>query len=180
MDNKEMKAIIESLLFTWGDPLDLEDIAKILEIDKSNVYKVIKEMIDDFDHNKRGLRIIKMDNSYQIGTRPEHYNWLKKLKEQKPPKSLSNATLETLSIIAYKQPVVKSDIDYIRGVKCDRALKTLIERNLVKELGRLEKTGRPIIYGTTKEFLRLFSLESLNELPELERIERELNEIKKE
>lgn len=179
MDKQEIKAIIESLLFTWGEPLALTEIAKIINIDKKNVAKIVDEMIDDFDYHRRGLRIIKIDNSYQIGTRPEHYNWLKQLRERESPKSLSNATLETLSIIAYKQPVVKADIDYIRGVKCDRALQTLIDRNLVKELGRLERTGRPIIYGTTKEFLRLFSLESLDELPELERIKSELNKIKK-
>ena len=116
-----------------------------------------------------------MKDSYQIGTRPEHYDWIKKLYHQKPPKNLSNAALETLSIIAYKQPVIKSEIEYIRGVKCDKAIETLIERNLVQELGRLDRTGRPIIYGTTKEFLKLFSLESLDDLPDLKEIEEKLN-----
>ena len=175
MDTREIKAIIEALLFTWGDPLAIDDISEILELNKEDIEIMLKEMIDDFDYNRRGLRIIKMKDSYQIGTRPEHYDWIKKLHHQKPPKNLSNAALETLSIIAYKQPVIKSEIEYIRGVKCDKAIETLIERNLVQELGRLDRTGRPIIYGTTKEFLKLFSLESLDDLPDLKEIEEILN-----
>lgn len=176
MDKREIKAIIEALLFTWGDPLSLKDISEIVKIDEKELSITMQELIDDFDFNRRGLRIVKMNSSYQIGTRPEHYDWIKKLHQQNPPKNLSNAALETLSIIAYKQPVIKSEIEYIRGVKCDRAIETLIERNLVEELGRLERTGRPIIYGTTKEFLRLFSLESLNDLPDMDKIEKELKE----
>lgn len=176
MDKREIKAIIESLLFTWGDPLSIDDIGQILELDTKYLEDILKEMIDEFDYNRRGLRIVKVENTFQIGTRPEHYDWVKKLHQQKPPRNLSNAALETLSIIAYKQPVIKSDIEYIRGVKCDKAIETLTERNLIKELGRLERTGRPILYGTTSEFLKLFSLESLDDLPNLENIEDKIHE----
>lgn len=176
MDKREIKAIIESLLFIWGDPLSIEDISEILEMDKDELQIILKEMMDEFDYNRRGLRIIKMDDTFQIGTRPEHYDWIKKLHQQKPPKNLSNAAMETLSIIAYKQPVIKSDIEYIRGVKCDKAIETLMERNLVEEVGRLDRTGRPILYGTTSEFLKLFSLESLDDLPDLGEIEEKLND----
>ncbi|HLR20423.1 MAG TPA: SMC-Scp complex subunit ScpB [Tissierellaceae bacterium] len=179
MDKKKVKAIIEALLFTWGDPLSLNDISEIMHIDMEELAKIMKEMIDDFNYEQRGLRIIRINNSYQIGTRPEYYDWIKQLQKQDPPKSLTNAALETLAIIAYKQPVIKSDIDYIRGVKSDRALQTLTERGLIKELGRLDRPGRPIIYGTTKEFLKLFSLESLDELPDLDRIEEELKKLEK-
>ncbi|MBC8590554.1 SMC-Scp complex subunit ScpB [Wansuia hejianensis] len=177
MDDREIKAIIEGLLFTWGDPLNIKDICNILNIDKKRTFNIMKELIDDFDYNRRGLRIVQMEDYYQIGTRPEHYDWIKKLNNAPSKKSLSNAALETLSIIAYRQPVIKSEIEYIRGVKCDRALETLTMKGLIKELGRLEKPGRPIIYGTTEEFLKSFGLQSLDDLPLLEEIEQNLDNI---
>ncbi len=179
MDKRELKSIIEALLFTWGDPLDIRDIAKIIDLPLGETRKLLEELMDELDYQRRGLRIVRMENSYQIGTRPEHFDWLKKLKKQRPAKTLSNAALETLSIIAYKQPIIKSDIEFIRGVKCDRVIQTLIERELVEEQGRLDRTGRPIIYGTTDEFLKIFSLKDIRELPDLEKVNRELieNEI---
>ena len=170
MDIREIKSIIEGLLFIWGDPLSLDDISEILEIDKEEINNLMDDMIDDFDFNRRGIRILKVNDTYQLATRPEHFDWIKKLNHTKPNKSLSTAAMETLSIIAYKQPVIKSEIDNIRGVKSDRSIETLIEKNLVTELGRLERIGRPIIYGTTNEFLRLFSIESLEDLPAMEEI----------
>ena len=168
MENRELKSIIEALLFTWGDPLELKDIASIIEKEESQVEKLLEEMISEFDYNRRGIRIMKINNSYQLSTRPEHFEWIKKLSSPKFTKSLSNAALETLSIIAYRQPIIKSDIEAIRGVRCDKAIETLIERGLVVELGRLEKVGRPILYGTTDLFLKTFGLESLDQLPPLE------------
>lgn len=167
MDLKEIKSIIEALLFTWGDPLETKDIATILELDKKEIDKIMKEMMNDFDYNMRGLRIIKIKESYQLATRPEHFQWLKKLSNPKTSKNLSNAALETLSIIAYRQPIIKSDIEAIRGVRCDKAIETLVDKGLVVEIGRLEKVGKPIIYGTTDNFLRSFGLESLEDLPPL-------------
>lgn len=167
MDDKEIKSIIESLLFTWGDPLDIKDIASILELPESEVSLRMKELMDELDYNRRGLRIIRINNSYQIGTRPEHFQWIKKLNNNDMNKNLSNAALETLSIVAYRQPIIKADIEAIRGVRCDRVLQTLVERKLVCEMGRLDKTGRPIIYGTTDEFLKSFGLESIDKLPSL-------------
>jgi segregation and condensation protein B len=168
MDKREIKSIIEGLLFTWGDPLELKDLSSVLDLDIKELEVIMKELIDDFDYNRRGLRIIKFNSLYQIGTRPEHYEWIKKLNNKKNTKNLSNASLETLSIIAYKQPIIKSDIENIRGVRSDRAIDTLIDKNLVTELGRLERTGRPILYGTTEEFLKYFGLESISELPQIE------------
>jgi segregation and condensation protein B len=168
MDNaREVKSIIEGLLFAWGDPLEIKDLSSVLDIEVSELESILKEMIDDFNYNRRGLRIIKFNNSYQIGTRPEHYEWISKLNQDKYKKNLSNASLETLSIIAYKQPIIKSDIESIRGVKCDRALDTLMKKNLIKEMGRLERAGRPILYSTTDEFLKYFGLENLKDLPHL-------------
>ena len=168
MDYKEMKSIIIGLLFTWGDPLELKDISNVLDRPEKEVQQVIKELIDDLDFNRSGLRIIKFNNSYQIGTRPEHYEWIKKLNNTKNSKNLSNASLETLSIVAYRQPIIKAEIEAIRGVRSDKALETLIQRGLVAEVGRLEKTGRPILYGTTEDFLKHFGLESIDDLPAIE------------
>lgn len=180
MDIRELKSIIESLLFTWGDPLDIKDISSIVEVNEKEVSQVIQEMIDEFDYNMRGIRIIKVNNSYQLGTRPENFEWIKKLANPKITKNLSNAALETLSIIAYRQPIIKSDIEAIRGVRCDKAIETLMERGLIAEVGRLEKVGRPILYGTTDIFLRCFGLESLGSLPPLKDIVDDIDNIKKE
>ena len=176
MDTREIKSIIEGLLFVWGEPLSLDDISKILKMDKEEVKTIVEEMCDEFDYDRRGIRIVKANDTYQFSTRPEHYDWIKKLNHTKPNKSLSTAAMETLAIIAYRQPITKSEIDNIRGVKSDRSIETLIEKNLVKELVRLEKIGRPIIYGTTEEFLRLFSLESLEDLPALEEMVERIDE----
>ena len=160
MDIRELKSIIEALLFTWGDPLDIKDLSSILSIKENELSEIMDEIKDDFDYNRRGIRIIKVKDSYQLSTRSEHYEWIKKLSNPKLSRNLSNAALETLSIIAYRQPIIKSDIEAIRGVRCDRAIETLIEKGLIQELGRLERIGRPILYGTTEVFLRTFGLES--------------------
>lgn len=167
MDLRELKSIIEALLFTWGDPLDIADISSILDIKEKELEPIIQEMIDDFDYNMRGIRIIRINNSFQLGTRSEHFDWIKKLSNPKTTKNLSNAALETLSIIAYRQPVIKSDIEAIRGVRCDKAIETLMDRGLIVETGRMERAGRPILYGTTEVFLKAFGLENLKELPSL-------------
>lgn len=166
----ETKGIIEALLFTWGDPLDLKSISTILDLDESIVENLLEEMIQEFNEEERGLRIIRVNDSYQLGTRIEHFDYIKKL-NNRSKKSLSNAAIETLSIIAYKQPVTKSDIDNIRGVKSDRVIETLCEKKLIEELGRLDRPGRPIIYGTNENFLRYFGLESLDNLPDIDGFE---------
>lgn len=179
MDIREVKSIIEGLLFTWGEPLEIKEIAKVLDIKKDKLEDILKEMIDDFDYNRRGLRIIKIEDKYQLSTRPEHYEYIKKLSYSGVNRNLSNAAMETLSIIAYKQPITKVEIDHIRGVRSDRAISTLLERQMIEEVGRLDRPGKPIIYGTTDVFLRSFGLESLDELPELKNVEAtpdELNE----
>ncbi len=163
MDDKEIKSIIESLLFTWGDPLDIKDIASILDIELDEASALMKELMDELDYNRRGLRIIRINNTYQIGTRPEHFQWIKKLNNSTLNKNLSNAALETLSIVAYRQPIIKADIEAI------------IDRRLVCEQGRLERTGRPIIYGTTDDFLKSFGLETLDQLPSLNEINEDLD-----
>ncbi|NBI06609.1 SMC-Scp complex subunit ScpB [Senegalia massiliensis] len=167
MDKTQVKGIIEGVLYIWGEPLSIDSLHKILEINKKDIKCIIEEMIDEFDYNRRGLQIIKIKNSYQLATRPIHYDYIKKLMPEKTNKGLSNAALETLSIISYKQPITRVEIENIRGVKCDKSISTLIDKGLVEEKGRLDRTGKPIIYGTTDNFLRHFGLKDISELPKL-------------
>ena len=169
MDKREAKAIIESLLYVWGEPLSTSDIAEVLEIKKSKVSEIISEMIADFNFYRRGLQIKQINNKYQLVTRPEHYEWISKLCTPKNNKKLSNAALETLSIVAYKQPITRMEIEAIRGVKCDRSIYTLVQKELIKEVGRLDKPGKPILFGTTDEFLKYFGLISIEQLPVLKK-----------
>ena len=177
MEEREIKSIIEALLFIWGDPLCIKDILDILEIEEKQIKEILDNMIDEFNFDRRGLRIIRIKDTYQLCTRPEHHQWISKLSQGKTTKSLSTAALETLSIIAYGQPITKNAIETIRGVRCDKAVETLLDRKLIEEKGRLERTGRPIIYGTTMEFLRYFGLENLDELPPLKDFEIDAHEI---
>ncbi len=171
MDDKEIKSIIEALLFTFGDPIEGKEIARVLDIPTNKVIDLLDQMQNEFDYARRGVRIVKFNKTYQLGTRVDHHEWIQSIVVGRNKKSLSNAALETLSIIAYKQPVTKSEIDYIRGVKSDRSLETLIGRRLVIEKGRLDKPGKPIIYGTSDEFLKYFGLQSLKDLPDIEDFE---------
>ncbi|KAB3532532.1 SMC-Scp complex subunit ScpB [Alkaliphilus pronyensis] len=165
MNVEYIKAIIEAVLFAWSDPISIKEISKVIDLDLKTTERIIASMIDEFNFTKRGIQIIRMNDYVQLATKPEHHQYIQKLLEPKQNKGLTQATLETLAIIAYKQPIPKSEIEGIRGVKCDRALSTLIEKELIEEKGRLEKTGRPIIYGTTLVFLKTFGLNSLNDLP---------------
>ncbi|WP_207289685.1 SMC-Scp complex subunit ScpB [Senegalia massiliensis] len=167
MDKIQIKGIIEGVLYIWGEPLSIDSLHKILEIDKNKIKNIMEEMINEFDYNRRGLQIIKIKNNYQLTTRPIHYDYIKKLMPEKTNKGLSNAALETLSIISYKQPITRVEIENIRGVKCDKSISTLIDKGLVEEKGRLDRTGKPIIYGTTDNFLRHFGLKDISELPKL-------------
>lgn len=167
MDKRELKSIIEALMFTWGDPLSVKDISSVLDLSRKETESILDDMKEEFDFLRRGVQILKVRDTYQLATRSDHFEWLKKLSVPKDSRTLSGAALETLSIIAYRQPIIKGEIEIVRGVKCDKAIATLLEKGLVKEAGRLEKTGRPRLYKTTDDFLKCFGLESLDELPEL-------------
>ncbi|MBS4539961.1 SMC-Scp complex subunit ScpB [Clostridium sp. D2Q-11] len=170
MDTRELKSIIEGVLYIWGEPLSIGSLSEVLEIDKDTIIEIMEEMINEFNYNRRGLQIIQIKDSYQLCTRSEHYEYIKKLVVQKNSKGLSNAALETLSIISYKQPITRVEIESIRGVKCDKSINTLIEKGLVEEKGRLDRTGKPIIYGTTDNFLKHFGLKDISELPKLKEL----------
>lgn len=174
MNKAKIKAIIEALLFVWGEPLSVNEISKILDIKKTDCRQILQEMQDEFTFENRGLRIVQFNDSYQLSTHPEHFEYISKLCTPKTNKSLSTAALETLAIIAYKQPITRADIESIRGVKCDKSINTLIEKDLIKEVGRVDKTGKPILYGTTENFLKSFGLRNIEELPEIDKF-KEIN-----
>lgn len=163
-----IKSVLESLLFAWGEPLNINEISRIMNMSPGNISKVMGELIDQFNQDEdRGLIIQKFGNSYQITTKKENFDFIQSLLQTTVNKSLSTAAMETLSIIAYKQPVTKVEIELIRGVKCSNVIKGLLDKGLIKEVGRLDKPGRPAIYSTTDEFLRHFGLNSIDELPAL-------------
>ena len=159
------KAAIEAVLFAMGDSLELSKIAKAIGHDTETTRKILQTMMDDYRREDRGIQIIELENAYQRCTKQEDYEYLVHIALQPLKAVLSDVMMETLSIIAYKQPVTRIEIEKIRGVKCDHAINKLIEYNLVQELGRLDAPGRPILLGTTEEFLRNFGVDSTEHLP---------------
>ncbi|MFE7062485.1 SMC-Scp complex subunit ScpB [Sutcliffiella sp. NPDC057660] len=168
MDIINWKSIVESLLFAAGDEgLTLKQLSTVLEIEESEALDAISALREDYQSSDRGIAIIELAGTFQLTTKKEHSVYLKKLVESPTSQSLSQAALETLAIVAYKQPITRTEVESIRGVKCERPLQTLAAKALVKEVGRAEGTGRAILYGTTKEFLDYFGLKNIKELPPL-------------
>ena len=178
MEEKNYKAIIEAILFTMGESVELEKIADAIELDKKTTKKLINEMMQEWNDEGRGVAIMELDGAYQMCTRTEMYEYLIRIAKQPKRRVLTDVLLETLSIIAYKQPVTKMEIEKIRGVSSDHAVSKLVEYNLVCELGRLDAPGRPLLFGTTEEFLRSFGVHSVDELPVLSPVQ--LEEFKQE
>ena len=165
MEIKKIESIIEAILFTMGDSVEVSRIAKVIEHDVDTTRKIIHNMMDRWEAEERGVRIIELNDSFQMCTKKEMYEYLIKIAKQPRRYNLSDVVLETLSIVAYKQPVTRQEIEKIRGVKSDHAVNKLIEYDLIQEVGRLDVPGRPILFGTTEEFLRRFSVQSVDELP---------------
>lgn len=165
MEIKRLESIIEAILFTMGESVEVDKIAAAIEHDVDTTRKILHNMMDRYDTQERGVRIIELGDSFQMCTKPEMYEYLIKVAKQPKKYVLTDVMLETLSIIAYKQPVTRIEIEKIRGVKSDHAVNKLIEYDLVCEVGRLDAPGRPLLFGTTEEFLRRFSVQSLDELP---------------
>lgn len=162
-----MLPIIEGLLFAAGDEgLDARQLAEVLEISASAARELVDSLRRNLKETGRGVQIVELAGSFQMTTIAEHAPYFEKLAESPSRSSLSQASLETLSIIAYRQPITRVEIEEIRGVKCDRALQTLAAKELIEETGRAEAVGRPILYGTTKQFLDYFGLSRLEELPD--------------
>jgi len=165
MDIKEMEAVVEGLLFAAGDPVPLEKLAEILEIDRKTAKRFLDNMALTLQNSKRGILMREINGSYQLCTRPEHFEYISRLVEPRQKQTLSQAAFETLSIIAYNQPITRARIEMIRGVNSDSAIVRLLERNLIREAGRLDSPGKPLLYETTDEFLRSFGFKSLKDLP---------------
>lgn len=162
-------SILESLLFAAGDEgLTLKQIAEVLEVDELHAAEFVEKLRREYDQDKnRGIMIVQLANTFQLATKKENAIYLKKLVDSPNTSTLSQAALETLAIIAYKQPITRTEIEEIRGVKTERPLQTLMAKALIKEVGRAEGTGRAYLYGTTKEFLDYFGLKNIKELPQL-------------
>jgi segregation and condensation protein B len=162
---KKLEAIIEAILFTMGESVELSKIAAAIEHDEETTKKIIHNMMDRYEAEDRGIQILELENSFQLCTKREMYEYLIRIAKQPKKHILSDVLLETLSIIAYKQPITKLEIEKIRGVNCDHAVNKLVEYNLISELGRLDAPGRPLLFGTTEEFLRCFGVQSIDDLP---------------
>ena len=166
-DKAALKAALEAILFSMGDSIDAESIAQALEVEEEQIRTVLNEMEQEYEDPSHGIRIIRLEGRYQLATKKEQYPALISLVRQPRKINLSDVVMETLSIIAYKQPVTRSQIEKIRGVSCDHAINRLLEYGLVCEAGRLDAPGRPILFGTTEEFLRHFGTDSLDDLPRI-------------
>ena len=165
MELKKLKARIEAILFAMGKSVRLTAIAEAVELDDDTVRKVIHTMMDEYEDEAHGISIIELEDSFQMCTKADMYETLIKVTNVPKKHNLTDALLETLSIVAYKQPVTRADIEVIRGVKSDHAVNKLIEYGLIEEAGRLQAPGKPLVFGTTEDFLRSFGIKSLEDLP---------------
>ena len=167
METKELISIIEGILFASGEPVSIERICLALQIEKKRVEEALRQLGDYYAYERRGMRLIQMENEYQLVSAPEYGEIIRKAFEIRKPAKLSQPALEVLTIIAYYQPTTKAYIDQIRGVDSSYTVGLLLDRHLIEECGRLKVPGRPRLYRTTKEFLRVFHLSSLEDLPEI-------------
>ena len=168
MNEKKMIAVIEAVLFAMGDSVEISKLSHVLEVSEEEIRKIVAEINKKYSYEYRGIYIVELADAVQLCTKPELYEYLIKVAKAPRKYVLSETLLETLSIIAYKQPVTKLEVEKIRGVSCGHAVNRLVEFNLVQELGRLDAPGRPLLFGTTEEFLRTFGVKSLGDLPILD------------
>ncbi|MCD7834750.1 MAG: SMC-Scp complex subunit ScpB [Lachnospiraceae bacterium] len=173
MDRRKTEAAIEAILFAMGDAVETEKIAAAIEQDAETTEKLIRDLGDRYRQEDRGIELTELDGAWQLCTKKEFCECLIRLSKQPRKLVLTDVVMETLSIIAYKQPITKLEIEKIRGVKSDHAVNRLVEFNLITEMGRLDAPGRPILFGTTEEFLRHFGLHSLEDLPEVSTVQME-------
>ena len=160
-----LRAEIEAILFSLGESVDIAVIADAVGLSRAETEKVLKDMQQRYEAADRGIRLIRLEDRYQLSTKKELYPTLIKVVRQPQKTTLTDVLMETLSIVAYRQPVTRTEIEKIRGVKCDHAINKLVEYNLIQEVGRLDAPGRPILFGTTEEFLRHFGTDSVDDLP---------------
>lgn len=167
MKAAKLQSAAEAILFSAGEPLELERIAEALELDAETTEQILYNLGAKLDDRNSGLCLLKLDNKYQLSTRPEYSDVIRSVLEIRKNAPLSQAAFEVLAVIAYNQPVTKSFVEQVRGVDCSGVIATLCQKKLIEERGRLELPGKPLVYGTTSDFLRCFSISSLEELPPL-------------
>ena len=176
MEIDKIKSIIEAILFSAGTVVETKKLMAILELSNEDIDAIMQSMKNEFEEQNRGIEIIKVDNGYQLCSKKEYYDYIYPIFDNRAKPSLSAAALETLSIIAYNPKITRSEIEQIRGVNSDGTIYKLLEYNLIEEVGRLDAPGRPTLYSTTKEFLKMFGISSLEELPELPKYKIDENE----
>ncbi|HXX53540.1 MAG TPA: SMC-Scp complex subunit ScpB [Thermodesulfovibrionales bacterium] len=172
MENGQNKSLLEALLFLSGEPLTASSLKTITELEEPEIYRLMNELIGEYRARDGGLLLAEIANGYQMVTNPHYAPWVKKLTGSEATR-LSLAALETLAIIAYKQPIIKAEVEQVRGVNSDGVIRTLLEKRLIKIMGKKEAPGKPLLYGTTKDFLQYFGLKDLAELPTLKDLSRE-------
>ena len=165
MERQKAKAVLESILFTMGESVEVDRLSCVIEEDKKATRQILLEMKEEYDGREGGITLMELDGSFQMCTKAEMYEYLVKIAKTPRKYVLTDTLLETLSIVAYKQPITRLEIEKIRGVSCDHAVNRLVEFNLITEVGRLDAPGRPLLFGTTEEFLRRFGVQSVDELP---------------
>ncbi len=171
MERTKAKAVLEAILFTMGDSVGIDSLASVIEEDKKTTREILEEMMQNYSAEDKGIGLTMLEDAVQMCTKGELYEYL--IKIAKAPKKfvLTDTLLETLSIIAYKQPVTRLEIERVRGVSCDHAGNKLLEYDLITEVGRLDAPGRPLLFGTTEQFLRSFGVKSIEDLPELNAVQ---------
>jgi len=167
LEIKRLQGAIEAVLFASGDPVSIDRISEALELDKPTTSKILQNLMDKFNMEDSGICILKLDDHYQMSTNPTYSESIRRILDMRRNTPLSQAGMEVLAIVAYNQPVTKAFIEQIRGVDCSGVLGSLTSKGLIEERGRLELPGRPLLYGTTADFLRCLNISSLNELPPL-------------
>lgn len=167
MERTRAEAVLEAVLFTMGDSVEVKSLADVIEEDVKVTREILKEMEERYEAEDRGISLAWFDDAVQLCTKAEMYEYLIKIAKAPRKMVLTDTVLETLSIIAYKQPITRAEVERVRGVSCDHAINKLLEYDLITELGRLNAPGRPLLFGTTEQFLRSFGVKSLEELPEL-------------
>ena len=173
MEQTKAEAVIEAVLFTMGESVEISRLAEVIETDVKTTKKILKKMAERYEEEDRGIVLTQFEDSVQLCTKAEMYEYLIKIAKTPRKMTLTDTVLETLSIIAYKQPVTRVEVERVRGVSCDHAINKLLEYDLITELGRLDAPGRPLLFGTTEQFLRCFGVKSLEELPELNPVQME-------
>lgn len=171
MKKEKAKAVLEAVLFTMGESVEIERLASVIEEDKKTTKRLLEEMQEEYQQGMRGISLAFFEDAVQLCTKGELYEYLIKIAKTPRKFTLTDTLLETLSIIAYKQPITRLEIEKIRGVSCDHAVNRLLEFDLITELGRMDAPGRPLLFGTTEQFLRSFGVKSLEELPALSTVQ---------